>query len=236
MVGRQSHVWAYLVGDCKQARERIKAYASNRFPKSCGLSLGHRFWIDPDEACDMRLHDREAGAGLHLNLLPGDHLILDSHQACRSSRELAALLRLCRERCVTAHILDLGLDTSSAQGRNLLCTIEALAKLDRERRSKAGRRSARRPAPIGWRYVGPKGNRRLIADERERRDCLEIVRLHDEAALSFESIWLLWGRQKKQSKHGRTWSEGRIKRGYRCSKANFQIGLAAQSTAKRESK
>lgn len=104
-----------------------------------------------------------------------------------------------RTRCRSSRNLEL--DTSTAQGRELVFSIEAVAKLDRERRSKAVRTSARPPAPIGWRYIGGKGSRRLIVDERERQDCLDIVRLHDVGAMSFDQIWLSSDRHKKRSKH-----------------------------------
>ena len=225
MVARTSRVWAYLLDSDSDARQRVREYARDRFAKLPNVTFSEDFCVDSLDWMDDRLFERPAGRFLSLNLLPGDHVIFDSYRACRSGKDLAGLLRHCRERCLTFHILDLNLDSSSADGTQLAKVIGAMAELDRQRRRYVARQSARPRVPLGWRYVG-RGKRRPIPCEQERADCMEIVRLHDQEGFSFDQIWLRWDRTGKQSKYGRRWSEGRIKNGYRAATRGFAHPLS----------
>lgn len=73
-------------------------------------------------------------------------------------------------------------------------------------------------APLGFRLVGPPGNRRVVEDEQERQVMAQIVQKREVERLTFEQIYWLFHADGCRTRDGRKWSVSRIQRAYHAAK------------------
>lgn len=119
---------------------------------------------------------RPQGAALSAKLKPGDHVIVAKlDRAWRHVRDCAETMETWRARGIYAHLLDVGVDTSTPVGELVIGVMSAIAQWEsrrigeRIREAKAaararGRIASSNPA-YGWRHV--RGRRRVDRAMRE---------------------------------------------------------------------
>jgi len=211
----------------KVQAERCEAYhRSSLAPK--GIAWGGLF---PDRATssDQPLAQRPYGAGLVAALADGDHVVCtDMDRLFRSFREAVDVVERWRERKITLHVIERGIDTSTDVGVLFLSILAWVGQVEknmireRTRRAAAHRKKhngcSNQHAGYGYRLDGQRGHRRKVADPTEREFMALIVQLKDEKGLTFEQIYwhfIKAGVRLKKAGKERTWSVSRIQRAYR---------------------
>ena len=154
-----------------------------------------------DEADAERLPLRSRWAGLRVSLAAdrGDAIVVARFdRAFRSARELVEVMHIWASRGVSLHVIDVNLDPQTAVGRLVAAVFRVLAAAEANKAKERGARdfAQRRlkgralngQAPPGYRYVGPRGRRRLTQDPYVRQVAARVVEWKDRG-YSWESIW-----------------------------------------------
>jgi DNA invertase Pin-like site-specific DNA recombinase len=191
----------------------------------------------------LRLSERPAWQSLAATVTPGDTVVLASAARCiYSLRDFADNLRLLDRSGVGVKVLEMRLNTQSKFGRAMTSSLYAFADVQAQARSEVGRIVAKwqrehgRPsnqAPIGWRIVCQRGEKRLQADVQDRLVAELFAALHDIVGLPWRRIQRLTMRRGKmlpkprghKSRRGRPtsgdWAVPIIQRYARAARVNF---------------
>jgi len=172
---------------------------------------------------------RPAGGELAARVRTGDHVVmLDIARGFRSFRDAVATLEDWIERGVTVHLVRDKITTGTAPGRLYIRLMAQFAQAEREMIAertrevmqfrKAQGRAAGAPG-LGQRYDGPKGQKRLVWDDREVDAMHQVVRLHEEEGKTFDQIWLAFMAAGILTGKGKKWSRPRIYRAYLAAKS-----------------
>ena len=140
---------------------------------------------------------RPAGMRLLLAAQAGDHIVVaEIGRAFRNLRDCLNTVEYLKDRQITIHFADLGVDTSTAVGEFTMQVLGAAKQLESGLKSEHGKAviaNGRRlgyytggKAPAGWRSKGRKGHKVLVPDVSQRAMLDMIVKLHDETS----STWL----------------------------------------------
>ena len=168
--------------------------------KWCGLRY--------DSAVSGSLHfsERDEGRFLWAKLRSGDHVIFSKiDRGFRSVADGSITISAMHQRGVIVHIVDLNVDTQSPLGQFFLNVLMSMAQLERDfarTRTKEVLDSLQkanlpycRSAPIGWKTVGEKPNKRYHVDFEERRCCDAMAELRKQK-WSQEDITKWYRRQR----------------------------------------
>jgi DNA invertase Pin-like site-specific DNA recombinase len=187
-------------------RQAIERYASSR-----GLTCTVLF-CDAAESAGTPLEDRPSGAELLERLVPGDHVIVTRlDRAWRNAADCLQITNRWKNRNITLHVIDLGLDISTPIGRFFLTIAAAFAEMEREigrERTVAALAEKKRQgfalgnnAPFGQRYSP---TRRLEHDPREQA-ILTIMSLRHAEGAHPERIARDLNEQGYTTRGGRPW-------------------------------
>lgn len=185
-----------------EQRAVILAYYEYRL-KPQGYEWGG-FYEDPGVSGSIAFCSREAGGRLMLDAQDGDAILFSKlDRGFRSTQDALVTNELCKQRKITTHFLDLGVDTSTYIGEFFLTVLAAFAQMERERlrdRIKEGWRRRRLKGlphkgghpPYGFKWQGPAGRKRLVPDEYTRTLGKKLLELA-EMGHSLEQIywWLI---------------------------------------------
>jgi DNA invertase Pin-like site-specific DNA recombinase len=202
-------------------RERLAAYAREKLP---GVEWKGAFG-DVASARGRRFAQRPAGERVLFELERGDHLVIaEAAPAFKDWADCLHTLRYCQGSGIEVHFLDPPADTVTPGGRAALDMLRRFAEAERGRRAERARegnvkrRKRGKPtnqnAPYGFRYVGPRGNKRKVAVEYTRTIGRYIVQWR-LAGHSWEAIYFNLLRQHVRTRDGREWSYGAIQRAFR---------------------
>jgi DNA invertase Pin-like site-specific DNA recombinase len=137
------------------------------------------FYEDKATSGGTPFTERERGRELWVVAQPGDAIIWSKmDRAFRSVRDGANTLHLLKQKGISVHSLDIGLDTSSALGDFVCKLLMLLGELERSwvstrtKEAMAAKRALGQPisssVPAGYRAYGTKKTRHLVADSLER--------------------------------------------------------------------
>jgi len=183
---------------------------------------------------------RPAGKKLHAMLKRGDHVIVARlDRAFRRVKDCYDTVLVWDSMGVRVHFLDMGLDTGTHVGRMMMGMLAVVAEFEHARICERNREAALRrknknipvgkpPPKIGWKYVGPKGKRRLVSDENDQK-VLDLIEEWKDRGNSFYEIFRHLWFNKIQTHAGRLWSLSRIRRGYITRKRQRELEKAAVS-------
>jgi DNA invertase Pin-like site-specific DNA recombinase len=107
--------------------DKIARYANYKCPDHPIID-----YVDPAVSASIGWFERPNGARLWANLMPGDHIVLATFdRAFRSVLDLCLSIPMLKEREVTVHFLDFGVDTSSHAGNMLMKMLAAVKEYER---------------------------------------------------------------------------------------------------------
>jgi DNA invertase Pin-like site-specific DNA recombinase len=227
-------------GTVERHQAQMRRYASERLP---GLHYESDF-IDRDPAERRRpLACRKQGHALSTAADPGDAILIARFsRAFRTPAELVIQADVWSARGVALHVLDLGLDPTTDKGRVVAAALRVVAASTAQLAKEQGaadfarRRREGLPlngkAPPGYRYVGPRGRRRLVQDPHARALAVELVRWR-EAGWSWEQVYFHLIEQRVVTRDGRRWSLTSLRRLYYAERV-LQAREAAEATAQEE--
>jgi DNA invertase Pin-like site-specific DNA recombinase len=184
-----------------------------------GIEWGGLF-IDAAVSGSTLFAEREAGGRLNGILRRGDHVIMAKlDRGFRRTDDCCHTVNRWKDTGITLHIRDLNLDSSTSSGDLVLKLLAVVAEWERRRigeRTAAATRIARQNgkaangyAGFGFKYVGPKGHRRRVADPEERAAMKQIVKLRCDG-WSWERIYFEFLKQGRKTRRGAAWSLSRI--------------------------
>lgn len=207
---------------------------------SQGLLWGGVF-VDGGEPSD--LVDRPAGSALLLRLRPGDHVVTeDLSRLFTRQADGATTLETWAGDGIFLHTVREGLDTSKEGGVDLSYLLWVFVEWGREllaerfRAVHQRRRAKGIPfygyPPLGQKFVGRKGDRRLVPDPKELAQIQEIVRLHDEEGYTLQQIHLMFLRDGVRRSRGKPWGRIHLGRAYALGKGGQGPGRGRKPAGK----
>jgi DNA invertase Pin-like site-specific DNA recombinase len=178
-----------------------------------------RNFCDRGEARSTDFLERPAVEECVTELGEGDHLIVPRMSiAFRSHTDLAAAWDDFEQRGIQIHLANLGIHSNMDDAREAMRYLADLAEADAERsheiaseKYRSGRaagKSIGKP-PVGMRYVGQWGRRRLIVDEQDQAAMRLIAELH-AAGDSLDRIYWHLFRNDILRASGREWGRSTI--------------------------
>jgi DNA invertase Pin-like site-specific DNA recombinase len=205
-------------GTTQQHEAEMRQYAGVRLP---GLPYGGTF-VDRADTRRVPLRWRSEGFRLGQAAEPGDHVLVARFSRGFSSLgDLMATEQIWSARGVRVHVLDIGLSPLSAEGRAVAVACRALTAAGKALAKEVGaadflrRRSngaaLNGNAPPCFRYVGPRGKRRLVQDPRVRRVAAGVVEWW-HAGWSWEAIYRHLYRCGVRQRNGKEFSMTTLRR------------------------
>lgn len=157
------------------------------------------FYEDPGTSGKVPLRHREAGSRLFLDAEPGDHVVFSKlDRAFRNAKDCLEVVEEATAQGIHLHFLDLQLDTSSYLGKFFLTVLAAFAEMERAKiseRTKEGLAVARAKgkmhgkAPYGFKFVGPKGHKRLVPDPYTRALARKFIEFSEQGYSEERIYW-----------------------------------------------
>jgi DNA invertase Pin-like site-specific DNA recombinase len=213
-------------GVVEQHQAELRRYASENLPEM----VYQADFIDDATEERRPLTSRRRGLRMSLTADPGDCIVVAHFdRAFRSARELIEVMDIWSSRGVELHIIDVGLNPRTAAGRMVAGVFRVLAVAERSKSKERGARdfATRRmrglplngKAPPCYRYVGPRGKRRLVQDRRVRQLAARIVEWKSRG-WSFEAIYFHMLKHRVCNPHtGGEFSLTALRRLYRMERA-----------------
>jgi DNA invertase Pin-like site-specific DNA recombinase len=183
-----------------------------------GFTYGGCF-SDPSDA--GKLTKRKVVADLDSHLKLGDQVVIANTPAVWSGpKDFIRLVEAWIKRGVGVHLLDVGMDSRTDQGKIILhclakCVESFSVILPREQAqlSVAKKRRCRKALngnpPLGFKLVGAKDRRRCVPDLKEREVMGRILQWHEEGH-SIDRIYFALIRDRVQTRRGREWGRTRV--------------------------
>lgn len=179
-------------------KEQITKFYEYKY-KPLGYEWGG-FFDDPATSAGVAFGQRPGGVKLMIHADPGDVVIVAKlDRAFRNVRDCLETLARWKDMKVTAHFLDLSIDTSTAVGMLFLQIVAAFAEWERNRMGErvreamAQKRAKGQPTnnsnKYGYKRAGPVGKRIYVRDDHTRTIGAKIVEFV-EAGWSFERIYI----------------------------------------------
>jgi DNA invertase Pin-like site-specific DNA recombinase len=198
-------------------------------------------FVDGGEAADLL--DRPAGSALLSRLRPGDHVIAeDLSRLFTRQADGATTLESWADRGIYLHTVREGLDTSTEGGQGVAYLLWVFVEWGREllaerfRGIHQRRRAKGIPfyglPPLGQKFVGRAGERRLVPDPKELAQIQEIVRLHDEEGYTLQQIHLMFLRDGVRRSRGKPWGRIHLGRAYALGKGGQGPGRGRKPEVK----
>jgi DNA invertase Pin-like site-specific DNA recombinase len=223
----RTYAFAYIrtaMGTSKTALENEQQLAEGYYhSKLAHLGWGGIF-TDVAEARKRPLAERPAGKVLNGRLDREDQVIVTATgRAFQNQQDLVRIVDVWTGRGIGMHMLDLGIDTTTEEGRRMVklltdfITVAKEWRAERTRESAALRKTqgkaANKFAGYGFKWAGKKGHRRRVPDVLERRIMNALVRWRFEG-YSWEEIYWHLAENKVKTSMGMEWSVIRIRRAF----------------------
>lgn len=225
---RDPLVWAYTRGSTIEQQDtldqqfhRVKQYKAAE-PSTAAIEWGEVVVESGVSATSIPWMERPEAYKLQLAMQPGDHLIIPKlDRAFRNLKDYVNMLDYWMSEGIYVHMLDVGMNTTNPITMPFLkmlgSVVAIFAEMEtqqlsaRKKEANEARRRAGKPLagtpPIGWKYVGPLGDRNFGPNMEDRRTMEKIVRWVE----SGESIDQIYYRLL----HGPDKTLRRITRGHR---------------------
>jgi DNA invertase Pin-like site-specific DNA recombinase len=196
-----------------------------------------------DEADAERLPLRARPEGLRVSLAAdrGDAIVVAHYErAFRSARELVAAMDIWASRGVGLVVIDVGVNPLTAVGRLMAGVFRVLAAAELSKAKERGvrdftqrRRRGRAlngTPPVGFRFIGPKGRRRLAPDSHVRQVAARVKEWKD-AGWSWEAIWRYLRDSGVRQRNGHVFSLTTMRRLYAAAHYAAEKGQAQAGAA-----
>src|SRR6266478_1276778 len=198
-------------------RADIENYFAQLQPE--GFAYGGCF-SDPSDTNRVPLVEREAGRELDRRLQPGDQVVFSTLLVWARPRGFWRTAEDWIKRGIGVHVVDIGLDTRTENGKIGMGVIQSCSEafddiLPREEAcaSVAKKRSLKKALngnpPLGFKLVGPKGDRRCVPDPEEREVMGQILEWYKEG-YSTDRIYFALIENRVRTRQGREWGRTRI--------------------------
>jgi len=203
-------------------KEAIMAYYNYKLVP-VGYQFGG-FFVDEAVSGKVAFQDRPQGSALCKCLEKGDAVVISKlDRGFRKVKDFMYVVDLWAEKEVSMHLLDMGMDTSTEVGRLMVRIMACFAEFERARIAERTREAIRQrtlagngpkgSAPIGSRWVGAKGRRRMVKDEYEQGVMEQILALKLKGH-TWHGIWRHLIENRVKTRKGNEWSLSRIRRAY----------------------
>jgi hypothetical protein len=222
-----------FVGQQKEAEEFFYQTLEKQ-----GFAWGGSF-VDLPETRNRSLFDRPAGRELDRRLKRSDHVLITRfHGAFKDTRDFMTCLRRWAATEISWSSLDLGLLNMDARSIGVFKVFSQMASADSARHAerlrqahttrKGAGRAPNQHAGFGFRLVGPRGRKRRVVDEVERRTMGRIIELRDSGCSWSQAAVRLM--HDGVTRNGREWSPSTVRRAH---KAELALRQAETETPRK---
>jgi DNA invertase Pin-like site-specific DNA recombinase len=229
-------------GDVERQRAELQQYIQEHLPEFGCAGL----FVDEADQYDRPLGTRREGGPMCRAADPHDHVVvLRFAHAFLSLRDFMDQVGVLAARRVQTHVVDLGWKPLGLRAPALSLAFRALLEAERSLARERGRadfaRRRRRGlalnghAPPGFRYVGPRGKRRLVRDEYAGALARRLIEWRRQG-WSWEQIYWHLREHRFTTRDGRAWSVTALRRlhdaerSLRAREAVVQSGVEAAAT------